>query len=333
MAAPDRKSEQLLIAATEPVEHRAGTGLERLRLRHRALPGRNVDAVGLETRLLGRPLAAPLLVSAMTGGTMEAEEVNGRLMRAAAEHGIGLVLGSGRRLLADSALLRTYRPTGAERPPLMLANLGASQVRDADGPAAAERLVSLLGADGLSIHVNPLQEAIQPEGEAAFEGVLEGVAAVVRRMAPLPVVVKEVGFGLAGADVAVLREVGVAAVDVAGAGGTNWALVEGRRDDRAGAVAAAFADWGLGTVDALAEAFEAAPDLPRIASGGLRDGVDCAKCLALGAAACGIARPLLLAARADRAVEAVGDVVRQLRIATWLTGAASASELRREHLR
>jgi len=224
---------------------------------------------------------------------------------------------------------RTGRP--APRPPLLLANFGASQVRDATGPAAAERLVQLLGADGLSIHLNPLQEAIQPEGETAFEGVLEGVASVVHRLAPLPVAVKEVGFGLAVADVAALRDTGVAAIDVAGAGGTNWALVEGRRDDRAGAVAAAFVDWGFGTVDALAEAFEAAPTCP--ASGRLQDGVDCAKCLALGAAACGIARPLLLAARADRAAEAVGVVVRQLRIATWLAGAASTSALGREHLR
>jgi isopentenyl-diphosphate delta-isomerase len=333
MAIPDRKSEHLRIAATAAVEHGAGTGLAALRLRHRALPERDLAAVTLETRLLGRPLAAPLLVSAMTGGTAAAVEVNGRLMRAAAQHGIGLVLGSGRRLLDDSTLLRTYRPTGVERPPLLLANLGASQIRHASGPKAAERLVELLGADGLSIHLNPLQEAIQPEGDPAFAGVLEGVAAVVRTLAPLPVVVKEVGFGLAGADVAALRGAGVAAVDVAGAGGTNWALVEGRRDERAGAVAAPFADWGLGTVDALAEALAAAPELPRIASGGLRDGVDCAKCLALGAVACGMARPMLLAARADRAGEAVGDVVRQLRIATWLAGAAGSAALGLEHVR
>jgi isopentenyl-diphosphate delta-isomerase len=163
--------------------------------------------------------------------------------------------------------------------------------------------------------------------------VLDGIEAVVLRLAPLPVVVKEVGFGLAGDDVAALERAGVAAVDVAGAGGTNWALVEGRRDPRAGAISAAFADWGLETAAALAEARAAAPRLLRIASGGLRDGVDCAKCLALGAVACGMARPLLLAARAERAGEAIGDVIRQLKIATWLAGAASSSALGREHLR
>jgi isopentenyl-diphosphate delta-isomerase len=333
MALDDRKSDHLRIASADGVQHREGTGLDRVRLRHRALPERDLEDVRLDTRLLGRRLAAPLLVSAMTGGTSEALEVNRRLMGAAAEHGIGLMLGSGRPLLDDPGLLPTYRPVGAERPPLLLANLGGSQVRDASGPAQAERLVELLGADGLSIHLNPLQEAVQPEGDAAFAGVLAGIEAAVSRLAPLPVVVKEVGFGLAGADVAALERTGVAAVDVAGAGGTNWALVEGRRHDRAGATGAAFADWGLRTVDALAEAHEAAPRLPRIASGGLRDGVDCAKCLALGAVACGIARPLLLAARADRVVQALGNVVRQLRIATWLTGAGTSSELGRAHLR
>jgi isopentenyl-diphosphate delta-isomerase len=332
-ASGERKADHLRIAAQPGVEHTRGPGLDAVRLRHRALPERDLAAVGLEAELLGHRLGAPLVVSAMTGGTPEAGELNRRLIRAAAEHGIAIVLGSGRRLLDDPDLLRTYRPAGTERPPLLLANLGAAQVRGRDGAERAQRLVELLDADGLSLHLNPIQEAVQPEGEPDFSGVLDGIAAAVARLAPLPVVVKEVGFGLDPADVAALRAAGVAAVDVAGAGGTNWALIEGRRDTRAGAVAAAFGDWGVPTADALVGARAAAPDLPLIASGGLRDGVDCAKCLALGAEACGMARPLLLAARADRVVEAVGTVVRQLRIATWLTGAATSSELGREHLR
>jgi isopentenyl-diphosphate delta-isomerase len=253
-------------------------------------------------------------------------------MRAAAEHGIALVLGSGRRLLDDPDLLRTYRPAGAERPPLLLANLGAAQLRGAHGAERAVRLVELLDADGLSIHLNPIQEAVQPEGEPDFSGVLDGIATAVARLAPRPVVVKEVGFGMEPEDVAALRDAGVAAVDVAGAGGTNWALIEGRRDTRAGAVAAAFGDWGVPTAAALAGARAAAPDLPLIASGGLRDGVDAAKCLALGATACGLARPFLVAAQADRAGEAIAAVLAQLRIATWAAGAPAASALGREHL-
>lgn len=328
-----RKADHLRIAAGTGVAHTSGTGLEQVRLRHRALPERDLGDVSLDTDLLGARLRAPLLVSAMTGGTEAAELVNRRLIRAASDHGIGLVLGSGRRLLEDSALLRTYRPEGAERPPLLLANLGAAQIRGPRGPERAERLVELLDADGLSVHLNPLQEAVQPEGEPDFSGVLEGIAAAVERLAPRPVVVKEVGFGIDEADVELLHEAGVAAVDVAGGGGTNWALIEGQRDPAAGARAAAFADWGVPTAVALVEAAGAAPGLPLIASGGLRDGVDVAKCLALGASAAGLARALLVAAQADRAGEAVRTVVEQLRIAVWAAGAGSAAELGPEHVR
>jgi isopentenyl-diphosphate delta-isomerase len=328
-----RKADHLRIAAGSGVDHERGTGLDAVRLRHRALPERALQSVSLETELLGRRLAAPLVVSAMTGGTPEATQINAALAGAAARHGIALALGSGRRLLDDPELLATYRRSGAERPPLLLANLGAAQVRGPGGPARAERLLELLGADGLSIHLNPLQEAVQPEGEPDFSGVLAGIAAVVERVAPVPVVVKEVGFGLAGEDVAALAGAGVAAVDVAGAGGTNWASIEGRRDPRAAAVAAAFGGWGLATAEALREARAAAPALPVIASGGLRDGVEVAKCLALGAVAAGVARPLLVAAQAGRAPEAVGTLVEQLRIATWAAGAASARALGPGHLR
>ena len=322
-----RKMEHLRIAASSGVEHSGGTGLEAVRLRHRALPERDLSDVDLATTLLGRRLAAPLVISAMTGGTDEAAAINARLLQAAADHGVALVLGSGRRLLDDPSLLRTYRPARSERPPLLMANLGATQLRGPRGPEEGERLVELLGADGLSIHLNPLQEAIQPEGEATFSGVLEAIAATVARVAPLPVLVKEVGFGLAAEDVSALASAGVAAVDVAGAGGTNWALIEGRRDAEAGAVAAAFAGWGTPTVEALRAAREAAPELPVVASGGLRDGVDVAKCMALGAAACGLARPFLVAAQADRTGDALSTVLTQLRIATWAAGAATPSAL------
>ncbi|MBA2347775.1 MAG: type 2 isopentenyl-diphosphate Delta-isomerase [Solirubrobacterales bacterium] len=324
--APDRKADHLRIAAEPGVLGGIGTGLEPLRLRHRALPERDLADVHLETELLGVRLQAPLFVSAMTGGTPEAERINGELARAAAEHGVALTLGSGRALLDDPDLLRTYR--SAARPPLLLANLGAAQL----SPERAARLVELLGADGLSVHLNPVQEAVQPEGTPAFARVGERIAEVVRALAPLPVVVKEVGFGMDAEDVRLLHAAGVAAVDVAGAGGTNWATIEGRRDPRAAAVASAFADWGVPTADALRGALGAASGLPVIASGGLRDGVEAAKCLALGAVAVGLARPFLLAAQAGQAAAAVETVVRQLRIATWAVGAASSGALGPEHL-
>lgn len=323
-----RKAEHLRIAAGPGVEHAGDSGLDDVHLRHRALPGRDLFEVDLTTDLLGARLAAPLLVSAMTGGTPEAETINRRIAHVAAEHGIALVLGSGRALLDDPDLLSTYR--SRSRPPLLLGNLGVAQLADGD---SAPRLVELLGADGLAVHLNAIQEAVQPEGQPEFRFAIERIAAAVARLAPLPVVVKEVGFGMDGADVAALRDVGVAAVDVAGAGGTNWALVEGRRDAAAGAVAQAFAGWGVPTAQALIEARAVAPELPIIASGGLRDGVDAARCLALGAVAVGLARPLLIAAQQERADAAVATLVRQLRIATWAAGAASTADLGTEHLR
>jgi isopentenyl-diphosphate delta-isomerase len=326
-----RKTDHLRIAARPDVAHAGGTGFETVRLRHRALPERALADVSLETELLGKRLAAPLVVSAMTGGIGEAAEINSRLARAACEHGLALVLGSGRALLDDPELLPTYR--SGDRPPLLLGNLGAAQVRRPDAPVHAERLIELLDADGLAIHLNPVQEAVQPEGEPDFTGVADGIAAVVAHVAPLPVVVKEVGFGMDAADVALLRDAGVAAIDVAGAGGTNWARVEGRRDERAGSLAAAFGDWGVPTAAALADAHAAAPSLPLIASGGLRDGVEAAKALALGARAVGLARPFLLAAQAGTTSETAATLVHQLRIAVWAVGAGSAAELGPQHLR
>jgi isopentenyl-diphosphate delta-isomerase len=326
-----RKQDHLRLAARPDATHARGTGLREVRLRHRALPERDLADVSLACDLLGVRLSAPLVVSAMTGGTGEAGAINDRLARAAREHGVGMCLGSGRALLDDPGLLRTYRSSA--RPPLLLANLGAAQLRGPDGPARAEALVELLDADGLSLHLNPVQEAVQPEGEPTFSGVADAIAAVVQRIAPRPVVVKEVGFGLDPEDVALLRAAGVAAVDVAGAGGTNWALVEGQRNPGAGAVAGAFADWGLATADAIVEARAAAPGLCILASGGVSDGVDAAKCLALGASAVGLARTLLVAAQADRATQALGTVVRQLHIAVWAAGAPSAGALSAEHLR
>jgi isopentenyl-diphosphate Delta-isomerase len=321
-----RKGDHLRIAAGPGVEHRAGTGLQAVRLRHRALPESDLSSIDLTTDLLGHHLAAPLIVSAMTGGTQEAASINDRLARAAAEAGVGMVLGSGRALLDDPDLRDTYRV--GPRPPLLLGNLGAAQVT----PERALRVIDLLDADGVSLHLNPLQEALQPEGEPRFMGVLSRIAATVERLAPVPVVVKEVGFGLDFEDVRRLHEAGVAAIDVAGAGGTNWALIEGRRDKGGPERAEAFADWGVPTSESLMAARSAVPDAVLLASGGLRDGVDVAKCLALGAHACGIARSFLVAAQADRADEALEAVLDQLRIATWLAGAPSTAALGEEHL-
>lgn len=327
-----RKDDHLHAAADAASLHTGPTGLRAFRLRHRALPGRDLADVSLAAHLLGRRLGAPILVSCMTGGTDRARTVNDRLAGVAAEHGLAMGLGSGRALLVDASLLRTYRT--AARPPLLLANLGAVQLRLGASPADAERLVDLVDADALALHLNPIQEAVQPGGDTAFRGLTDAIAAVVERLAPRPIVVKEVGFGLAPEDVAELLDAGVAAVDVAGAGGTNWALVEGLRDAVAQDVAEAFRDWGWPTVDTLREAVRLAAPRGRavIASGGITDGVEAAIALALGADAVGMARPFLVAALEDRVDAFAETVLRQLRIATWATGVAGAAELGPEHL-
>lgn len=327
-----RKDDHLSLAAREDMLHVHRGGFEQFRIRHRALPGRNLADVDLTTECLGKTLRAPLLISAMTGGTERAREVNERLAVAAEAHGLAMGLGSGRAAIEHPELLETYRlPV---RPPLVFANLGAVQFCLGLTAAHAEWLVDQSRADALFVHLNPIQEAIQPRGDTVFGGIVERLAEVVERLAPRPVAVKEVGFGLAPEDVSALLAAGVAAIDVSGAGGTNWALIEGQRDPRAGQIAAAFADWGWPTVRSLVEAVALAgpQKIPVFASGGIRDGVDAAIALALGARVAGLARPMLLAALDDRASEAVEVLVEQLRIAVWAAGVARPSDLTASHL-
>lgn len=329
-----RKSEHLRITLTEPVDHvGTATGLERLRLNARALPGRDLDEVVLATRAFGHHLAAPVLISCMTGGTSEAGQVNLALAAAAAHHRVGLGLGSGRVLL-EGGDPGSFEVRDVAPDVLLFANLGAVQVADV-GLDGCRELLERTRADGLVLHLNAVQEAVQPDGDTRFGGLIDHIAAAVEAL-DVPVVVKEVGFGLAAADVAELFAVGVAGIDVAGAGGTNWATVEGHRDARAAAVAVAFADWGWSTVESLRAAVrQDTDDAVVIASGGLSHGADAAKCLALGADLVAFGRRLLPAA-ADgpaAATDALGVVIDQLRIATWAVGAASTAALDDHDLR
>ena len=307
------------------------TGLDDVRVVPRALPERELADVELSLDLWGRSLGAPVLISCMTGGTTEAGAVNRALAVAAQEHRVALGLGSGRVLLEDAAA-QGFAVRDVAPDVLVLANLGAVQLHEYS-PDDCARLVELCSADVLALHCNVVQEAVQPGGDTDFSGLLARIAAVVEALA-VPVVVKEVGFGLSPADVTALVEAGVAGVDVAGAGGTNWARVEGLRDTAAAGVAAAFADWGLPTSDAVAGARAAldhagATGVVLIGSGGLRHGVDALKVLCLGADLAGLARGLLPAAAdgPQAASAAVGVLVEQLRVAAWAAGAATTSDL------
>lgn len=312
------------------------TGLERLRIRSRALPERDLEAVDLSAQVLGRTLAAPLLISCMTGGVSEAGAVNAALAVAAQRHRVALGLGSGRIILEDDAAAASFAVRHLAPDALLLANLGAVQLHEYDW-RDCRRLVERCEADALVLHLNAVQEAVQPGGDTDFSGLVGRIAEVAERL-DQPVVVKEVGFGLGPEDIALLASAGVAGIDVAGAGGTNWARIEGARDDRAGRVAAAFADWGWPTavaVDRVRRELDrlGSPAL-LIGSGGLADGVDALKVLCLGADLAGLARGLLAAgaAGAEAAVEAVGVLVEQLRIAAWAAGAGAVSDLEQELL-
>jgi isopentenyl-diphosphate Delta-isomerase len=332
-----RKREHLALSRSAEVGFSGlTTGLERVRVRARALPERDLGDVDLGLGLWGRRLRAPLLISSMTGGVGEAGPVNRALATAAQEHGVALGLGSGRILLEQPQASGGFEVRDVAPDVLLLANLGAAQL-ERHGPDACAQLVARCGADGLIVHLNAVQEGVQRGGDTAFGGVLARLAALAGQLA-VPLVVKEVGFGMAPEDVAALVDAGVAAVDVAGAGGTNWARVEGLRDERAGAIAAAFGDWGWPTAEAVRAARRVVDERGAttvvIGSGGLRHGVDALKVLCLGAHLAGVARGLLEAgARGPAAaVDAVGVLVEQLRIAAWACGAASVADLVGERL-
>jgi isopentenyl-diphosphate delta-isomerase len=281
-------------------------------------------------RFLGHAVRIPLLISSMTGGVAEGGRINRNLARAAQSCGVALGLGSGRIALEDPSAREHFRVRQEAPDVLLLANLGAVQLNYGYDARHCLDLVQMLEADALILHLNALQEAVQPEGNTRFAGLLDRIAEVCARL-PIPVVVKEVGWGLSADVVRLLVQAGVAAVDVAGAGGTSWSEVERLRSgDQMAAVAAAFAGWGIPTADALVAARRAAPTLPIVASGGIRNGVEVAKCLALGADLAGLASPLLKAAarsaeEAERALEVIG---RQLRIAMFCVGARDIDALR-----
>ena len=327
-----RKDDHIRINLEQQVQFpRLTTGLERWRFMHRAVPELNLAQVSTAVTFFGKPLTAPLLISSMTGGTARARAINRILAEAAQESGIAMGLGSMRAAIEDETLVDTYAVRDIAPSVLLLANLGAVQFNYGYDVDACRRAVEMVDADALILHFNALQEAVQPEGDGNFAGLLPHVERVCRVL-DVPVIAKEVGWGFSPSDVVQLANAGVAAIDVAGAGGTSWSEVEYYRASAAhhANVARAFADWGIPTVDAIRFAREAAPDLPLIASGGLRDGVDVAKCIALGSDLAGMAGPFLHAA--DHSLEAVHqliwETVTQLRIAMFASGAGDIAALK-----
>lgn len=329
-----RKADHIRINLEEDVAAKGvTTGFERYRIAHRALPEIDLGEVSLAAGLLGRSLGAPLLFSCMTGGTPQARRINRTLAAAAQRHRLGMGLGSCRILLEHPEVLPTFAVRDLCPDAPVLANLGAVQLNRGVGVEDCRRIVEMLEADALVLHCNPLQEALQPEGDTEFGGLLARIAALSGSLA-VPVVVKEVGWGIGPDLVRRLVEAGVAAVDVAGAGGTSWSEVERHRieDPVRARVAGAFAGWGIPTAEAVRMAREAAPNATIIASGGVRGGIDAAVALALGADVVGMAGPMLRAAsEGDAALDStVVEIIETLRIAMFCAGAARPGELRQE---
>jgi isopentenyl-diphosphate delta-isomerase len=332
-----RKDQHLDLVLAGVGESAGTTGFSALRFEHCALPELDLDAIDLSTSLFERRLAAPFLISSMTGGPSRAARINAHLAEAAQALGLAMAVGSQRVALEDKdagggldAQLRRLAPDAP-----ILANLGAAQLVKGYGADEARRAVDMIGADALIIHLNPLQEAVQPEGDRDWRGVADALAALVKTVG-VPVVVKETGAGISGATARRLVELGVAGIDVAGAGGTNWALIEGARaaGDAAGQVASAFADWGVPTVRAIADVRAACPDTLLIGSGGVRNGVDAAKAIRLGADLAGQAAGVLEAAleSAEAVAEHFAVMTRQLRVACFCTGSKDLAALRTARL-
>lgn len=330
-----RKSDHIRINLEEDVRSGLTTGLEHYRFVHCALPELDLEQIDLSQELFGRRLRAPLLISSMTGGTAQAAEINRVLAAAAQQSGIAMGVGSQRAALEHPVLAPTFQMRPFAPDILLLANLGAIQLNYGYGVDECRRAVEMIEADALILHLNALQEAVQPEGDTRWAGLLSKIEAVCRAL-PVPVIAKEVGWGFSRQDARRLADAGVAAIDVAGAGGTSWSQVEMHRarSESQRRLAAAFVDWGVPTAEAILNVRNAAPEMIVFASGGLRSGVDVAKCIALGARLGGMAGPFLKAAASslEDTVQAIEEVVNELRVCMFAAGAGSLQALSKVEL-
>jgi isopentenyl-diphosphate delta-isomerase len=326
-----RKVDHIRINLEEDVQFpRLTTGLEQYRFLHQALPDLDLAEIDTHVELFGKTLYAPILISSMTGGTKMAHRINQNLAQAAQTHQIAMGVGSQRAALEDDALAFSLQIRNVAPDILLFANIGAVQLNYGYNIEHCQRAVEMIDADALILHFNVLQEAVQPEGDSNFAGLLGKIETVCKKLS-VPVIAKEVGWGFSESDARDLANAGVAAIDVAGAGGTSWSEVEYHRapSEFHAKVAASFADWGIPTAESIQYVAKGAPGINIIASGGLRDGIDIAKCIALGAILGGMAGPFLKAA--DESVEAVNDLIRQLiaqiRISMLCSGAGDIAAL------
>lgn len=319
----DRKLEHLKLCTHSNVEYRRKTGYEEIELIHKALPQINKEKINIKTEFLQKKLDAPIIITGITGGHPASLAVNRELARAAEELQIGMGVGSQRAAVENPELESTYTVVRDEAPStFIIGNIGAPQME------YAEKAAAMMDLDAMAIHLNPLQEAIQPEGDVNATEYLQFIKKTSQTL-DIPVIVKETGAGIKREDSIAIEEAGAAAIDVAGAGGTSWAAVETYRSkDRS--MGELFWDWGIPTAVSTAEVSQSIK-IPVISSGGIRTGLDAAKALALGAETVGIALPLLKEAYQghEAVVLKLQKFMEELKIAMYLVGASSISDLRK----
>lgn len=335
-----RKADHLRMASEADVGSRRSAGFEDVHLVHSALPEIDLDGVDPSVELLGTRLRLPLVIAAMTGGHAEGGRINAILARVAERFGIAMGVGSQRAALVDPAVRETYALTREHAPTaFLIGNIGVAQLVAQGGAAPighgeVDELVAAIRADALAVHLNPLQELVQTEGERDATGQLAAINRLVTTL-DLPVIAKETGGGVSEAVARQLASAGVGAIDVGGVGGTSFAAIEAMRseergDQRGAHIGMLLRDWGIPTVASIALAVRAG--VPVIATGGIRSGIDAAKAVAMGATAVGVARPLLQAAYSGGEAAVATWIERftdELRGAMFLTGSPDLETLRR----
>jgi len=331
----NRKSDHIQINLERDVRSALTTGLEKYRFIHEALPELDLNRVDATLRLFGKTLSAPILISSMTGGTDRAGTINLRLAEAAQTVGVAMGVGSQRAALEHSELAATFQVRRVAPDILLFANLGATQLNSGYALDHCRRAVDMLQADALILHLNPLQEAVQAGGDVNFAGLAKKIEGICKKL-EAPVIAKEVGWGISERTARLLPDCGVAAIDVAGAGGTSWSQVEMHRapDEFTRQLAATFVGWGIPTAESIQIVRKAAPNMTVFASGGLKDGLDIPKCIPLGATLGGMAGQFLKAAAVstESAVEMMKLTKRQIEVTMFACGATSLNELRQDKL-
>lgn len=325
-----RKADHIKINLEKDVRSALTTGLENYHFVHEALPELALEKIDTRLRVFGKQLSAPILISSMTGGTTDAESINLRLAEAAQEMNIAMGVGSQRAAIENTHLEKTFQVRRVAPDILLFANLGAVQLNYGYGIEQCRLAVDMIGADALIFHFNPLQEAVQDAGDTNFEGLARKLEEICKKI-EVPVIAKEVGWGISERSAKLLADCGVQAIDVAGAGGTSWSQVEMHRapDEFTRELAGTFVGWGIPTAESILNVKRAAPDMKILASGGIKDGLDIAKCVALGATLGGMAGQFLKAAAAstEKVVDMMKLTKRQIEVTMFVAGAGTLVEL------